>query len=89
MRRHRTFSDRWGNRLYRDRWGNIRYWGSDRTVARACMEKSFGHPLSPGSVVHHKNRNKSDNRPSNLWVFRSQKAHDRTHRRDKKRFGFW
>jgi hypothetical protein len=77
------------SRTYRDRWGNIRYRDSNKTVARAVMEKFFGNKLSPSSVVHHKNRNKSDNRPSNLWVFRSQKAHDRAHRRDKKRFGFW
>jgi len=84
-----TFRDRWGNTLYRDEWGNVKYWDSNRSVARARMEKHFGRPLRPGSVVHHKNRNKLDNRSSNLGVFRSQKSHDRTHRRDKKRFGFW
>ena len=89
MRKYRIFGDKWGNSLYRDRWGNIRYWDSNRTVARARMGKFFGHPLSQGSVVHHINRDKTDNRPSNLWVFRSQRAHDRVHRRDKKRFGFW
>jgi len=74
---------------YGDRWGNIRYRDSGKTVARGVMEKLFGHKLKEGSVVHHKNRNKSDNRRSNLWVFRSQKEHDRTHRRDKRRFGRW
>jgi len=75
--------------VYKDRWGNIRYRDSHKTVAVAKMEKSFGHKLPKGSVVHHKNRDKSDNRPSNLWVFRSQEEHDRTHRKDKKRFGHW
>ena len=75
--------------LYKDRWGNLKYRDSNKPRARAVMEKLFGHRLSKGSVVHHKNRNKTDNRPSNLWVFGSQKAHDKAHRRDKKRFGFW
>ena len=73
----------------RDRWGNLRYRDSHKTVAVARMEKFFGHKLRKESVVHHKDRNKSDNRPSNLWVFKSQEEHDRIHRRDKKRFGRW
>ena len=75
--------------VYRDEWRNIRYRDSHKTVAVARMEKFFGHKLRKGSVVHHKNRNKSDNKPSNLWVFNSQEEHDRVHRRDKKRFGYW
>jgi hypothetical protein len=75
--------------VYRDRWGNLRYRDSQKTVAVARMEKFFGHKLRKGSVVHHKNRNKSDNRVSNLWVFESQGEHDRIHRKDKKRFGRW
>ena len=75
--------------LCRDKWGNIRYRDSRKTLAVAKMEKFFGHKLRKGSVVHHKNRNKSDNRLSNLWVFKSQEEHDRTHRKDKRRFGRW
>ena len=75
--------------VYRDRWGNLRYRDSHKTAAVARMEKFFGHKLRKGSVVHHKDRNKSDNRPSNLWVFKIQEEHDRIHRRDKKRFGRW
>lgn len=75
--------------IYRDRWGNLRYRDSHKTVAVARMEKFFGHKLRKGSVVHHKNRNKSDNRVSNLWVFKGQGEHDRAHRKDKKRFGRW
>jgi len=74
---------------YIDKWGNIRYCDSNKTKARAVMERFFGHPLSPESVVHHKNRDKTDNRASNLWVFKNQKAHDSVHRKDKKRFGHW
>jgi len=75
--------------VYRDRWGNIRYRDSHKTVAVAKMAKFFGNKLRKGSVVHHKNRDKSDNRLSNLWVFKSQEEHDRIHRKDKKRFGRW
>ncbi|MFC1932928.1 HNH endonuclease [Chloroflexota bacterium] len=39
--------------------------------------------------VHHINRDKTDNRRSNLWVFKSQEQHHTTHKKDKKRFGFW
>jgi hypothetical protein len=75
--------------VYKDKWGNIRYRDSDKTVAVARMEQLFKHKLSPGSVVHHKNRNKSDNKPSNLWVFKSQQEHDRIHREDKRKYGHW
>jgi len=75
--------------LYEDKKGYLRYRDSGKPRHIAVVEKLFGHRLSKGSVVHHKNRDKTDNRPSNLWVFRNQKAHDRTHRKDKKRFGFW
>jgi hypothetical protein len=75
--------------LYKDKKGYLRYRDSNKPRARAVIERLFGHPVSPGSRIHHKNRDKTDNRPSNLWVFGSQKAHDKAHRKDKKRFGFW
>jgi hypothetical protein len=75
--------------VYRDKWGNIRYCDSHKTVAVARMEKFFGHKLSKGSVVHHKNRDKSDNRISNLRVVKSQEEHTRIHKRAKRRFGHW
>ena len=50
---------------------NIRYRDSGKTVARARLEKLFGHKRSLGSVVHH------NNRTSNLWAFRSQEKHHR------------
>lgn len=75
------------SKTYKDQNGYRRFKDSDKLVHRYVAEKKIGHKLSPGSVVHHKNRNKSDNRSSNLWVFRSQSDHDRTHKRDAFRFG--
>lgn len=76
-------------KTYVDKRGYKRFRNSGKLVDRWSAEKRVGRPLVSRDVVHHINRNKSDNRPSNLWVFGSQKEHDRTHRRDKKRFGFW
>jgi hypothetical protein len=73
---------------YRDKWGNIKYCNPHKMVAAARMERTFGHLPSPESIVHHKIRDKSDNRPSNLWgflwVFRRQQEYKRVHRVDKK-----
>ncbi len=51
-------------KTYKDKWGNIKYLGSRKSVPRAVMERFFGQKLRKGSVAHHKNRDKSDNRPS-------------------------
>jgi hypothetical protein len=42
---------------------------------RLVMEQKLGRYLSPNEVVHHKNRNKQDNRPENLELFQSNAAH--------------
>jgi hypothetical protein len=42
---------------------------------RLVMEQKLGRFLSPKEVVHHKNGDKTDNRPSNLEVFASNKEH--------------
>ena len=62
---------------------------SGKSVARHVASRKLGRPLEREERVHHINRNKLDNRRSNLWVFKSQKQHDTTHRKDKKRTGFW
>ncbi|MBM3328144.1 MAG: HNH endonuclease [Calditrichaeota bacterium] len=73
--------------------GYRRFKDSGKPVHRWVAEKKLGRRLRKGEVVHHKDRNKSNNSPWNLWVFRSQKEHDRAHRADARRHGkrasFW
>ena len=58
-------------------------------VHRHVAARKLGRPLKLGEVVHHINRDKIDNRRRNLWVFKNQAQHHKTHKKDKKRFGFW
>lgn len=63
------------------------YNNSGVPVHRAVAAATLGRPLKPREVVHHKDRNKQNNSPSNLQVFSSQNAHDTAHKIDAKRFG--
>lgn len=42
---------------------------------RIVMERILGRPMSRGEVVHHKNDDRSDNRPENLQLFASNAEH--------------
>ncbi len=76
-------------RWFKDRKGYKRYSDSGKSVHRHVAERKLGRKLRKGEVVHHKNRDKNDNRRSNLRVFKSQKQHHQTHKRAKNRFGRW
>ncbi len=74
----KTYSDRKGYRRFKD---------SNTPVHRWVAEKKLGRKLREGEVVHHKDRNKQNNSPGNLHVFKSQSTHNKAHRSDAKRFG--
>ena len=74
---------------YIDKDGYKRYRDSNKLVHRHVAERKLKRKLRPGEVVHHKNRNKRDNRRSNLWIFKSQKKHYRIHKKDEKETGKW
>jgi hypothetical protein len=74
---------------YKDKKGYKHYKDSDKLVHRHVAERKLGRKLNAGEVVHHKNRNKQDNSRNNLWVFKSQKKHYKTHKKDEKKTGRW
>lgn len=74
-------------KTYIDNRGYRRYTDTDKLVHRNVAEKKLGRALKKGEVVHHKDRNKLNNAPDNLWVFKNQEEHDRIHKWDAIRFG--
>jgi hypothetical protein len=76
-----------GRKNYLDENGYLRFKDSDILVHRYVAEKKLGRPLHQDEVVHHKNRDKLDNSPENLWVFANQEEHDRVHKIDAYRHG--
>ena len=74
---------------YIDKKGYKHYSDSDKLVHRHVAEMILGRKLRHGETVHHKNRNKLDNRRSNLRVFESQQKHYQIHKKDEKYDGRW
>jgi hypothetical protein len=66
-------------KTYKDENGYLRFKGSNKLVHRWVVEKNQGYPLPPGSVVHHINKRKLDNRLNNLRVYGSQAEHQAVH----------
>ncbi len=66
-------------KTYIDEDGYLRFKDSDKLVHRWVVEKELGHPLPKGSIVHHINGDKLDNRIENLKVFASQENHESEH----------
>lgn len=58
-----------------------------RHTHRIVAEQMLGRLLKPGEVVHHIDRNKRNNEPSNLMVFPSQKEHAEWHAKHDKECG--
>jgi hypothetical protein len=73
---------------YEDENGYLRFSDTDKLVHRWAAEKKLGRKLREGEVVHHKDRNKKNNSPENLWVFKDQEKHDRVHKYDAYKHGF-
>ncbi len=72
---------------YTDNKGYNRFKDSNKLVHRSVAEKKLGQKLKPGQVVHHINRNKTDNSYKNLQVLKNQEEHDKIHKRDAKKYG--
>ena len=75
--------------FYIDRKGYKHFRDSGKSVHRHVAERKLGRKLHPGEVVHHKNRNKLDNRRANLSVPKSQANHNKIHEKNKKKYGKW
>lgn len=67
-----------GEKTYIDENGYRRFSDSDKLVSRWAVEKKLGRELDPDEEVHHKNRNKLDNRPENLEAL-TPEEHNRRH----------
>jgi hypothetical protein len=63
------------NGNYTEGYGGGRYY-EHRLVA----EVKLGRSLLPGETVHHANKDGFDNRPDNIWVFRTNSDHARYHK---------
>ena len=82
----RAFTPRRG-KTYTDERGYPRFQDSGKLVDRYAAAKRIGRPLRQEEVVHHIDRDKTNNSRRNLWVFRNQGAHSRAHKEDARTFG--
>jgi len=55
---------------YIDDKGYERLCDSGKLVHRLVIERKLGRKLKPWETVHHRNKNRLDNRPINLYVTR-------------------
>jgi hypothetical protein len=83
--KYRTMATK--SKTYIDQKGYRRFRGSHTPVHRWVAEKKIGRKLNSQEVVHHINRDKLNNKPSNLHVFKNQAAHESAHKRDAKKYG--
>lgn len=74
--------------VYIDRLGYLRFRDSRKLFHRWVAEKKLGRKLLDTEVVHHIDRNKLNNHPSNLYVCRNQWHHFMIHCKDAGRFGW-
>lgn len=75
--------------LKRNKSGYATFKEGDKTklVHRRVAEKKLGGSIFKGYEVHHKNGNKTDNRPANLRVMKKS-SHRRLHAK-KRRSSIW
>lgn len=68
-------------KTFKSKSGYLKFKDSGKSVHRWAAEKKMGRKLKSGEVVHHKNRDKTDNSASNLRVLPSQKEHYKLHKK--------
>lgn len=66
------------NKTYIDENGYRRFSDSDKLVSRWMVEKKLSRRLDPDEEVHHRDRNKLNNRPGNLEAL-TPEEHNREH----------
>ncbi len=59
---------------YYDKKGYRRFSDSGTPIHRWVAEDKLSRPLRRGEVVHHMDRDKGNNDPDNLWVFRTKNS---------------